>query len=179
MLFGRRTPEPLFQALNKLLERRPDLRDVLHIDLVGRVESNMLDTLSARSLPPGMLTHIPPVSYMESLENMYDADILILIEADVEKNLFVPSKLSDYIGARTPIVGIIPCGVSEDVIKNLGGWSANPGDIEGIATAVQNAVDYVTGGTEESWGNKEYRRNFSGQRVADCFVKIIEGMTVP
>ena len=126
MLFERRTPEPLFQALNKLLERRPDLRDGLHVELVGHVERNMIDTQSAQSLPPGMITIIPPVSFMESLEKMYDADILVLIEASVTKNLFVPSKLSDYMGARTPIVGMVSPGASEDIINSLGGWYANP-----------------------------------------------------
>lgn len=173
VLFGRRSPEPLFQALILLLEKRPALRDKLHIELVGGVPSEMLETSAARSLPKGLVAHVPNVSYMESLEKMYDADILILIEADVRQNLFVPSKLSDYMGARTPIVGIAPAGGSEDVLKQLGCWNARPSCIESIARALASAVDYVTDRPRDSWCDPEFRSRFSSGHVAESFERVL------
>lgn len=174
VLFGRRSPEPLFQALSQLLERRPDMRGILHVELVGHMPREMLETVAAQSLPDDMVTHVQNVSYVESLEKMYDADILVLIEADVRQNLFVPSKLSDYMGARTPIVGIAPPGGSEDVLKELQCWHARPIDIDGIANALEAAIDYVVAGSNGLWCNEKYRTSFCSERVAGRFIEILD-----
>ncbi|NTV94173.1 MAG: glycosyltransferase family 4 protein [Thiobacillus sp.] len=176
-LFGRRSPEPLFKALHKLLARRPELRDSLYVELVGEIPGKMLTTPSARALPTTMIRHVPSVSYLASLEKMYDADILLLIEADVRQNLFVPSKLSDYMGARTPIVGIAPPGGSLDVLEKLGCWHANPADIDGIAEAIEAAVDHVRASSDQSWCDEKYRTSFSAERIAQRFANILKGIT--
>jgi glycosyltransferase involved in cell wall biosynthesis len=176
VLFDRRSPEPVFQALNILLERRPRLCGQLVVELVGTVPLEMLQTPAAQSLPPGMIKRVPSVSYLDSLEIMYDADVLLLIEADTKRNLFVPSKLSDYMGARTPIVGISPPGGSEDILKGLGCWHARPHDIDGIARAVEAAVDYVGSGSREPWCNEEYRRQFSNDLIAGRFIDILKNL---
>ncbi|MBI5429901.1 MAG: hypothetical protein HY938_05520 [Nitrosomonadales bacterium] len=176
VLFGRRSPEPLFQALKKLLDRRKDLSGALQVELVGSVPAEMLNTLAALSLPKGTVTTFPSVSYIQSLALMYDADVLLLIEADVRQNLFLPSKLSDYIGANTPIVGLVPPGASEDALKGLGSWYAKPTDIEGIARAVENAVDHVMKRPSSPWCNEEYRQTMNGKQVGSRYIEIIKGL---
>lgn len=176
VLFDRRSPEPLLQALNNILRRRPQLSGELVVELVGTVPLEMLQTPAAQSLPPGMIRHVASVSYLESLEMMYDADILLLIEADTKLNLFVPSKLSDYMGACTPIVGVAPPGGSEDIIRGLGCWQARPSDIDGIARAVEAAVDYVASGSREPWCNEDYRRQFSSDLIAGRFIDILKNL---
>ncbi len=176
VLFGRRSPEPVFLALNDLLRRRPELSGELVVELVGIVPAEMLKTPAAQSLPTGMIQHVQSVSYLESLEKMHDADILLLIEADTKRNLFMPSKLSDYMGARTPIVGIAPPGGSEDILKGLGCWHARPNDIDGIARAVEAAVDHVASGSQEPWCDEDYRQGFSNDLIAGRFVDILNRM---
>ncbi|MCF6178564.1 MAG: glycosyltransferase [Geopsychrobacter sp.] len=178
VLFAQRSPESLFRALNKLLIRRPDLRDALHIELVGRVPSDMLETEAACSLPDGMVTSVSNVSYVESLEKMYDSDILLLIEANVKQNLFVPSKLSDYMGTGRPIVGLAPPGASKDILDSLACWQAHPNDIEGIASAIEEAVDYVASGTSEPWCNEEFRMSYSVDQVVERFKSILHKVDV-
>lgn len=175
VLFGRRSPEPLFFALERLFARRPDLRDRLNIELVGHVPHEMLQTSAARSLPAGTITHVPNVSYLESLEKMYDSDILLLIEADVKQNLFVPSKLSDYMGARRPIVGIAPPGGSWDVLEKLQCWRASPADIDGISRAVEGAIAFVKEGAQGQWCDEGYRIEHSSETVANRISAVLEG----
>ena len=136
----------------------------------------MLNSHAAMSLPKGTITNMPNVTYIESLEKMYDADILLLVEADVRQNLFLPSKLSDYIGANTPIVGIVPPGGSEDALKGLGCWYARPADITGISQAIEGAVDYVKNASGFGWCDDAFRLTFSGEHVAKRFVRILEGL---
>lgn len=174
-LFGQRTPEPLFKALGRLLARRPELRDALNVELVGEVPRGMLNSVAARSLPADLIRHIPGVSYLESLEKMHDADLLLLIEANVRRNLFVPSKLSDYMGARTPIVGLAPAGGSLDILQRLGCWHAHPADIDAIADALEAAVNYVRAGSGQPWCDEDYRTSFSADCIARRFADILQG----
>lgn len=173
VLYGRRSPEPLFQALVRLFERRPELRGQLCVELIGLVPPEMLATEAAKSLPEGTVRALGNVSFVQSLEHMYDADILLLIEANIRQNLFLPSKLSDYIGADTPIVGLTPPGGSEDAMKQLGCWHARPSDVEGIEKAVEGAVDHVRRRDGASWCNQDYRDTFSGRQIAQRFGDIL------
>ncbi|NJD24019.1 MAG: glycosyltransferase family 4 protein [Betaproteobacteria bacterium] len=176
VLFGRRSPEPLFLALNTLFDRRPELKGGLCVEIVGEVPKSMLETSAAASLPNGTIRHVPSVSYLKSLENMYDSDILLLIEADVRENLFVPSKLSDYIGSGTPIVGIAPAGGSWDVLEKLDCWRARPGDIAGISHAIGAAVDHVSNRHGDPWCNETFRMTYSRDAIAEQFANVIERM---
>lgn len=172
-LYGRRSPEPLFQALATLFERRPDLRGRLCVELIGSIPQEMLQTQAALSLLGTTIFTLGSVSFVESVEKMYDADILILVEANIRQNLFLPSKLSDYMGARTPIVGLVPPGGSEDALKHLGSWYANPGDIYQISRAIEGAVVHVMTCPDAPWCNESYRNTFSGTHVANRFTDII------
>ena len=170
---GRRSPEPLFQALANLFERRPDLLGRLCLELIGSIPEEMLQTKAALSLLGTTIFTLGSVSFVESVEKMYDADILILVEANIRQNLFLPSKLSDYIGARTPIVGLVPPGGSEDALKHLGSWFANPGDIYQISKAIEGAVVHVMTCPDAPWCNESYRNTFNGTHVANRFTDII------
>ncbi|MGE8637356.1 MAG: hypothetical protein ACN6PR_01855 [Achromobacter sp.] len=173
VLYGRRSPEPLFQALVRLFNRRPELRGQLCVEFFGLVPPEMLATEAATSLPEGTVRAMGNVSFVESLERMYDADILLLIEANIRQNLFLPSKLSDYIGADTPIVGLTPPGGSEDAMKQLGCWHARPSDVEGIEKAVEGAVDHVRRRDGAVWCDQTYRHTFSGKHIAQQFGDIL------
>ena len=173
VLYGRRSPEPLFQALAGLFDCRPDLRGKLCVEFVGLTPPEMLQTPTALSLPEGTIRTVSSVSFVKSLEKMYDADILVLIEANIRQNLFLPSKLSDYMGARAPIVGLVPPGGSEDALKHLGCWHARPNDIDDISRAVEGAVNYVMTRPEAQWCDESYRNTFSGPQIARRFTDIV------
>lgn len=71
----------------------------------------------------GQFTYISRVDYINSLEYMSSADILLLIDTtfkESHKNLFLPSKLIDYIGMGKPIIGMgDPCSVSNRILNDL------------------------------------------------------------
>lgn len=176
VLYGRRSPEPLFLALNNLLEQHKELRDSIQVELIGYVPPEMLQTKAILSLPKDMVRNISNVNYVESLQLMYDADILLLIEADISKNLFLPSKLSDYLGANTPIVGMVPPGSSEDIMQQLNCWYSRPADIDKITDNLKNAIDYVNSKSSDPWCNEVVRNQFSAQHVGTQFSEILESI---
>ena len=67
---------------------------------------------------------------------MVDADVLVVLDAPAELNVFFPSKLSDYIGSGRKILGITPTGSSQRIIEELGGEVANPLQPEDIANSI-------------------------------------------
>jgi len=175
--FGNRSPEPMFKAFLKLFERRKDLVDKVGIEFIGIIKDNtILKTPACLSLPKGMLSVIPSVSYIKSLELMYDSDILLLIEEDVRQNLFFPSKLADYIGANTPIVGVIPSGSSEEICKQLGAWHVKPSNIDAISEKLENAIDYCHSKNKQNWCNENYRNQFESHFVAQNYINFMENV---
>ena len=172
-LFGRRTPQPLFLALGRLLERRPDLRETLRLELIGLVEPEMLESPAALALPAGMVQHRETVSFGESLALMYDADILLVIEADVVGTPFVPSKVTDYMGADTPIVGIAPAGGCREILDRLGCPTAAPDDIAGIAAGLEAVIDAAHQGRGAAWCDDAFRRSFDLVSGASAFASLL------
>ncbi|MBX9726819.1 MAG: hypothetical protein K2X09_06100 [Rickettsiales bacterium] len=174
-LYASRSPEPLFAAINVLLRRRQELDDILTVELIGNIEKPMLETNAAQSLPSGMVVCVPSVSYCESLEKMYDADIVLLIEANTKNNLFMPSKLSDYIGSGTPLLGIVPEGPAHRTLQKLGAWHAHPLDIAAIACALENLIDYIiTSMDKTSWCVESARHEFSMDYVSAKYSEVLE-----
>jgi hypothetical protein len=173
-LFDRRTPEPVFLALGQLLQRRPDLSDRLQLELIGKVApASLLEGPAAAALPAGMVRHRPPVSYVESLELMYDADLLLVIEADVAATPFVPSKVTDYMGANTPIIGIVPAGGCREILDRLGCPSVGPDDLAGIAATLEKAIDGVIHSRGAAWCDENFRWSFDLTSGAAIFASLL------
>ncbi|HCA89410.1 MAG TPA: hypothetical protein DEO98_03460 [Legionellales bacterium] len=175
VLYGRRSPDTLFMALAQLLARQPALKERLCVELIGQVPAAMLNTKAAQALPAGLIRHIPPVDYVESLALMYDADILLLIEADIQQNLFLASKVADYLGANTPIVGLVPSGSSKDILAELGCEYAHPRAVHDICLALEKTLKNVMSHHPQDWCNHAVRERFSDKIIAENFAHIIQG----
>jgi glycosyltransferase involved in cell wall biosynthesis len=173
-LFGKRSPQIFFTALNDLLSRRKDFADQISVELIGLLPRNIQNMSDFASLPEGLIKIKNSVSYLESLELMYDADILLLIEAAVKQNLFFPSKLIDYLGANTRIVGMVPPGASKDVCEMLKAWYASPTDIEGIARALEAAIDDVRLTPSFAGYEAAVRNQFSVAKAGELYGEILK-----
>jgi len=69
---------------------------------------------------------------------MSEADVALLVEANLEEGVFFPSKLSDYLTGGRPILALSPArGVAADFLASGGGVLAGPEDVAGIAAALE------------------------------------------
>jgi glycosyltransferase involved in cell wall biosynthesis len=125
-----RTPEIFFKALQALLQKRPELRGMFEIELIGA--ANPYAGYSMQQLEELLAVYdlreyahiVPSVSYQESLRRMVESDLLLVIDADISESPYLPSKVIDYIGSDTPVVGITPKGSpTEGVLRAAGYWS--------------------------------------------------------
>jgi hypothetical protein len=177
-LFGRRSPTPLLLALDRLIAQRPELAESVWVELIGPMDRPLAAWEGFSALPAGLVSHRPAVGYRASLDLMYDADLLLVIEADVAATPFVPSKLMDYMGAETPIIGIAPAGGCRDVLERLGCPCPGPADHAGIAAALESGIARIrVGGTD--WYREEVRRTYDLTAGTAAFLPLILDESAP
>lgn len=173
-LFAGRGPEPLFEAL-AILNRRATvtLKDV-RFEFIGDAPAGMDRHPALSQLPKGSVAFVPRVSYDESLSLMKSADLLLNIDASADVSVFLPSKLVEYVGAGRPIFGIVPPGTSARVIRDLGGWVADPDRPEEVADKLARTLKSVRKRSAGVWGNAVTRESYDAAVVAASFDRMVD-----
>jgi len=171
--YGPRTPEPLFVALSRLLQRRSDLMRDLRVELIGRTPDSMLEG-AFRSLPDDLVRILPPVPYVASLELMATADLLLAVDAPADLSVFLPSKIVDYLGAARPVLAITPRGASDELVRRLGGWVADPLDTAAVERAIEAAIEGAFDARGLAFGSDGVRERYQVDRVGREFGYLID-----
>lgn len=136
--YKKRTPETLFKALCLLSGRIPEAAEQITVRHVGPLRDKY--KAMVHDLNIGMMVEtIKPVPYLESLQYISSADVLLLIDAPSDgPSVFLPSKLIDYLGSGNPVLGITPeTGTSADLIRRVNGLVVDPLNVEGITCALE------------------------------------------
>jgi len=132
---GFRTPESLLRAVASLARTRP-LRDELHIAFVGTIVPAYRRLASQLGLD-GIVEFTGRKSFADSTRLAAESDVLLVLDAPSGDNLFLPSKLVDYLPMHKPILGVTPPrGASADLIRSLGYPVVAPDDEPAIAGAI-------------------------------------------
>lgn len=118
-----RTPDLFIEALYYIKSKIDhDFVNKLEVIFLGKTSDIYREKIKQYDLE-GQFTYINRVDYINSLEYMSSADILLLIDTtfkESHKNLFLPSKLIDYIGMGKPIIGMgDPSSVSNNILNDL------------------------------------------------------------
>ncbi len=133
--YGPRTPLPLFEAL-ALLGKDLVLADFFEFVFYGSMQEEHRRYIESHGLAD-VIKLQGTVPYLESLKAMKEADYLLLIDAPLSKpgeSVFLPSKLVDYLGSHTPVLGITPLqGASARVLRETGNLVCDITDIPALA----------------------------------------------
>jgi glycosyltransferase involved in cell wall biosynthesis len=178
-LYLSRTPRPLFEALKRISSLEPDLVKKFRFEIVGDVQALRLEEMGLSTLPEGLVVLRPRVGYRDSLSLMRSASGLMVVDAPVASNtksVFLPSKLIEYLGAGRPIIGLTPPGTAADLISDLGGWVADPGDAHESANVMQKFLSFLLeqqNNPAKDWGRSEVRKKFEVKVVARQFQEIL------
>jgi glycosyltransferase involved in cell wall biosynthesis len=181
-LYQNRTPKPLFDALQRLMQTDPSLVSRFRFEMIGEVHQLDLAAMGLNKLPEGLVLFRPRVGYSESCSLMASATGLMVIDAPVEQgdsSVFLPSKLIEYVGAGRPIVGLTPEGTAAKLIRRLGGWIADPADADELARVMREFLVYLWESRESdaTWGNPDVRSEFQADSVAQAFKEIVHELT--
>ncbi|MYB55820.1 MAG: glycosyltransferase family 4 protein [Gemmatimonadetes bacterium] len=136
--YQHRTPEPLFQALYQLKSEKPVVLEGVVFEMIGPSPPYLLHRLRAKYDLQDCVTIRSSVPYLESLKLMAESDVLMVMDAPVtDPNVFLPSKLVDYLGTGRPLMGITPLrGPSADLIRESKGLVADPRNLSGIVDVI-------------------------------------------
>jgi glycosyltransferase involved in cell wall biosynthesis len=133
---GVRTPDMLLAAL-ALLQRQAPIEGRIQVEFVGGSMQSYARTAGQLGLS-GVTTFSGRRSPGAARDAAAAADLLLVIDAPSRgPNLFLPSKLIDYLPLDTPILGLTPAeGASAELLHRLGYPAVNPSDPAAIAEAL-------------------------------------------
>jgi glycosyltransferase involved in cell wall biosynthesis len=172
--YGPRTPKPLIRTLRSILSDNARALEGVCFELIGVVNPGTLVDSGIENLPPGLITIKPPVSYQESSSLSDAADGLLTIDAPAARSVFLPSKLIEYVGAGRPILGLTPPGAAANLIRELGGWVADPADDHAMKRTVTEFLSYLRNLEQPGiWGDAEVRRQYEAPVVSKMFEMIL------
>ena len=129
----------LLQAVEKLLERRPELRGRMEVVLAGVLSGSDREIAERYDFvsTPGYVTHTRAVELMRT------ADLLFLPMHELQQGraTIVPGKAYEYLAAGVPILAAVPDGDIRDVLE-IGGQATlcRPSDVDGLSEAVDAAI---------------------------------------
>lgn len=106
-LGGTRNLRVFLQGLQLLFEERPELVDLIHVDLYGTADRATLEDIRSFRYP-GVIRNFGRVSRHDSLVAMKQSDVLLLIQnTDSISVETIPSKIYEYFNSGRPVLGLI------------------------------------------------------------------------
>ena len=145
--YGPRNPINILKALRYIHAKNSNFLDGIVFRFVGKWIGNENWKSVIQDLPEDLIEIISPVSYIDSLSEMANSDLLLILDAPFTTSVFFPSKLVDYIGSGKPIFAITPRGSCYDILQDVGGILASPSSIELIITGIEEAINKLKEGT--------------------------------
>lgn len=128
-----RSPRTFIQAIYRYLSDKPEDRSLVQCSLIGGVDNDTIDLIRTLKLDD-VITHNKGLNYKNALNRISDATISLIIEADCEEGIYLPTKVVDAIQCGTPIFAISPkIGVLHDYIDKYPiGYYANNTSVDSI-----------------------------------------------
>ena len=100
-----RSPLTLFEGLQKFKKNNPAAG--FEIAFIGRQDADFNDLIHTFNLD-NHIKILPPVDYIANLKLMSGYDLALLVEANVEEGIFLPTKVGDYMQSNLPIWAVSP-----------------------------------------------------------------------
>ncbi|MFQ5964402.1 MAG: glycosyltransferase [Candidatus Scalinduaceae bacterium] len=168
------SPYYFLKGLSKLLSEK-DISKSIRVRFVGNFGDNNKDFVKRLGL--GDLVELTGyVSHDKSIEYQMEADLLLLLICPCKgSESILTGKLFEYIGARKPILALVPDGEAKDlIIKERLGITVWPKDIDGIKNAIYELYkDWEQDSLKLKWKDGAYRK-YEMKYLTRKLVDIIE-----
>lgn len=130
----------LLEAVRKVAEARPELRERLEVHLIGVLGDGDRDVTGFEFVHEhGYLPHLETVAMLRA------ADLLFLPMHDLpagRRARIVPGKTYEYLAAGSPILAAVPDGDARDLLELAGHASVcRPDDVAAMADAILAQVE--------------------------------------
>jgi hypothetical protein len=144
VFYGERTPLFLFQALRKVFDEHPALRDRIEVKLVGTLQDEHVATIRSMNLE-GAVTVTGYLDHKHCVRELLSSDILWLMLGNDSQS---PGKLYEYLGAGKTILACVPEGFIRQTLQETGGAViTGPEDVDAVASALVKLHEQFMTGT--------------------------------
>ncbi|MDQ2674977.1 MAG: glycosyltransferase [Chloroflexota bacterium] len=165
----------LVAGLERLLARRPELRDRLRLQLMGwlspaaeAIAGDRLDALAPT------VQRVGQRSKATALRAVADADAALVLLADQPGREHVPSaKLFDYIGLDAPVLAVTPDGEVRRILAELDWGVTAEATPEGFASGVERLLDGPASGR-----TADPERRYERRRLTARLATVLDGVAV-
>jgi glycosyltransferase involved in cell wall biosynthesis len=178
MLTMGRSSKPFLEGVGVLAARAPDIVSAIRVVFIGPRESANEEWAGRLGLK-GFVRFENNLPHREVIQRERESHVLLLIKHDDERYRgLVPGKLFEYIGARRPILAVVPEGEAADIVRGLArGEVAHIGSPEEIATALERMYRlFREGRLESSYRLDEaaaYSRRAEAERLSGILAQLI------
>ena len=166
-----RDPRLLFQVLRELLYKGCEIQ----FDIMGYINDYVEQLISEYGLQDNV-RFIGSYSYIDALVKMSEYDVLVLIEAIMEKGIFFPSKFTDYAQLGKPILAVSPKnGFAHDMLNRFqGGTAVDNNNIESIKDGITTFyASWQNNTLSTEYSSNRLFNNFSTERIVGTFKTIL------
>jgi glycosyltransferase involved in cell wall biosynthesis len=170
-----RRPETVLGAVERLIQGGAIPAERIRLTFVGHAEDFGFPELEER----GVVRRLGYVAHDEAVAWMKGADVLLLLNGDPTS---IPGKLFEYLGARRPILAVMPRGAAFDVVEETGaGVALEPGDSDGIERELLRLYREWGSGTLACRSHPErvarYSRKETARQLATVFDETVREAT--
>jgi len=167
MLTLGRSIGPFLEGLSLFCREHPASRDDIRVIFLGSRESKN-EELAARSGLGEVVSFEDNVSHSECVRLECSSHVLLLLKHDDDRYRgLVPGKLYEYLGARRPVLAVVPEGEAADIVRdNRRGEVAPIGDARAIADRISGMYGHFMDGSLESAFSLAELPGFTRRRAA-------------
>jgi glycosyltransferase involved in cell wall biosynthesis len=166
----------LVEAVNRLLDRDPDLRGILELHLAGVLDET--DRSVAARCP--VVTLHGYRSHAESIDLMRSGDLLFLPMQNLPPGVratIVPGKTYEYLASGTPILAAVPEGDARDILTEAGNAAVvRPNDVDGLAAAIAREVERFRSGADRRPPDPEVVARFEYRKLASDLAAVLDAV---
>jgi glycosyltransferase involved in cell wall biosynthesis len=169
---AKQDPSALLETLRRLIDDGRIPREDVRFNIVGEPDSYVKD-LVARYGISDLTCFTGFVSHQEALAYQVNASLLLLfLHSDRSDIGHVPGKLYEYLGARRPILAIVPPNfeVARIIRETHAGMTVEATDLAGIEQCLLDSYLAYKSGREVLLSESDlspYERRHGAQRLAD------------
>jgi hypothetical protein len=137
-LYVGRSPEPVFEAVARLIRERTVAPDAIRIVLVGQcrsIDGMPTESVARRHGVESVVEVHDHVPHAQAFEMIQKSHLALLLAPNLPYQ--VPAKVYDYLGAGARILAVAEEGGTADLLKETGSGSAFRADnVDGIAAFI-------------------------------------------
>jgi glycosyltransferase involved in cell wall biosynthesis len=138
-----RTPRPFLEALDQFMRESKLSASDVEVNMIGDVRSTIdgsIEELIAACGVSACVRVAEPVSYKESLRQMFRSHVLLLFTP--KQGCAIPAKTFEYLATHKPILCMAEDGATADLITRTGaGIVIPPEDVAGIKAALMKLFE--------------------------------------